>query len=140
MDSRTDRDIVFLPIKPQFARQIVSGEKKVEFRKKNFPLQAKIVVVYSSTPDQSVLGWFDVKCVKALSKNAAWATYKDVGGIAKKDFMEYYQDAGVCHVIEIQEFHAVENNMHLLAALGITIPQSYCYLSPEKFNMILEAA
>ncbi|HET6989695.1 MAG TPA: ASCH domain-containing protein, partial [Bacteroidia bacterium] len=49
---------VLLSIKPKYAKAIIDGKKKVEFRKLPFKLNVNKVYIYSSAPEQKIIGYF----------------------------------------------------------------------------------
>lgn len=83
---------VILSIKPQYARAILNGEKKVEFRKNSFKKKVNKIFIYSSAPDQVLLGYFSIKNIDIDSPIQLWKKYSNVGCIEKKDFFEYYSN------------------------------------------------
>ena len=51
---------VILSIKPIYAQAIMNGTKKVEFRKKIFKRPVDKIFVYSSSPEQKIIGFFTI--------------------------------------------------------------------------------
>ena len=49
---------VILSIKPKYAQAIISGTKKVEFRKKIFKRPVDKVYISSSSPSKKLIGFF----------------------------------------------------------------------------------
>jgi predicted transcriptional regulator len=79
----------------------MSGEKKVEFRRKGTPINVEHIVVYSTSPDQQIIGHCEVlKCVVA-SPHTLWRKYGAQGGISQNDFFLYYKGVteGKCYIL-----------------------------------------
>ena len=47
-----------LSIKPIYAKQILAGTKKVEFRKRSFKEKVRRVYIYASVPVKQIVGYF----------------------------------------------------------------------------------
>jgi len=98
----TDKDVVVFAIKPYYSHAIMSGKKSVEFRRNGTPTNVKHIVVYSTSPDQQIIGYCEViECVVA-SPHTLWRKYGAQGGISRKDFFTYYEGVtkGKCYVLK----------------------------------------
>lgn len=87
---------VLLSIKPEFAEKILSGEKHYEFRKTRFsdPESVHRVYLYSSSPDQKIVGSFELDNVIEASPVELWDQFGDVSGISEQSrFMDYFGEA-----------------------------------------------
>lgn len=135
MNKNNRTDTVFLPIKPQYAQAIVRGEKKVEFRKK-FPINVKRVIIYSSSPEKKILGWFDVDTVEVLHPQKAWELYNDVGSIDKEDFFAYYADKDTASVIKVKDVFEFSSEVPSPRELDIKIPQSFFYVTEDLWRVL----
>ncbi|MBE6323707.1 MAG: hypothetical protein E7074_01885 [Bacteroidales bacterium] len=91
-----------LSIKPIYANQILAGTKKVEFRKRKFKEDVRRVYIYASVPVKQIVGYFTFSTIDEDTPINLWQKYKDVGGIARETFFEYYanNDAGCALVIK----------------------------------------
>ncbi len=130
---------VLLPVRPRYARPIMDGTKRVEFRKTPFARKPTHVLVYASSPVMKVLGHFEVGEIVLDSVDALWARYTDVGGIAEDDFREYYggRERGVA--LGVGRVHAFTDPLPP-AALGLTTPpQSFMYIEPPPLGNLGEA-
>jgi len=128
-----------LSIKPIYANAIMSGEKKVEFRKKNFKKNVDKVFVYSSSPEQKIIGFFTIDDVVENHPTLLWEQFKDVGGINKEAFFKYYDgyDQGVSIKInEVVSFNEKINPTDFFDKFHA--PQSYLYLKEEVGDEIIK--
>lgn len=102
MDTRKNKNVIALSIFPKYAHAILCGEKTVEFRRNGMPTNITHIVVYSTSPDQMILGYCEVtKCIED-SPAKLWENYGEYGVISKKDFFSYYEgyEKGKCYLIE----------------------------------------
>ena len=74
---------VLLSIKPVFASQIESGNKKYEYRRVIFNNDVKTVVVYVTTPVKKVIGEFEIDSILFDNIENLWKKTKDHSGISK---------------------------------------------------------
>jgi predicted transcriptional regulator len=129
---------VILSIKPIYAQAIMSGTKKVEFRKKIFKRQVDKIFVYSSSPEKKILGFFTIKEIVENSPENLWNEFNEVGGIEKKDFFNYYQDSETGFSIKISEVEKFENGIDPADFFeNFCAPQSFIYLE-EKTALNME--
>ena len=130
--------VVLLPIKPRYARPIMSGKKLVEFRKNAFARRPSHVVVYASTPVRKVLGYFEVSAVDVDAVDALWDKYSHVGGVPAAEFGRYYagRERGVAVSVG-RIVHAA--TPAALADLGLDgrPPQNYAYVDSEVLDRVL---
>jgi len=123
---------VILSIKPIYAQAIMSGTKKVEFRKKTFKRQVDKIFVYSSSPEKKIIGFFTIKEIIENSPENLWNDFKDVGGIDKKSFFEYYKNSKIGFSIKISEVNKFEKGIEPSDYFeNFNAPQSFIYLEKE---------
>jgi predicted transcriptional regulator len=133
----TDKDVVVFAIKPYYSHAIMSGKKSVEFRRNGTPANVKHIVVYSTSPDQQIIGYCEViECVVASPKTL-WRKYGAQGGVSRKDFFIYYEgvDTGKCYILKKpQKFSRpiLLNNCWSFSKA----PQSFVYLLKNEWQRI----
>lgn len=118
-----------LSIKPIYAKQILAGTKKVEFRKRSFKEKVRRVYIYASVPVKQIVGYFTFTEIDEDTPANLWEKYKDVGGIAKEDFFSYYanNERGCAFVINtVTSFKQGKNPNDFID--DFVPPQSYVYL------------
>lgn len=137
MASNQVERIVLLPIQPRFARSIMTGEKKVEFRKVRFRNQVSHIVVYSSSPIQKILGYFEVSYVDENSPKELWARYNAEAGMFQDEFEAYYASSTLGIAIGIGNIYPLRNPVPLRRLdESLTAPQGFVYLADKAFEMI----
>ncbi len=128
---------VLLSIKPKYAHQIIAGTKKVEFRKAGFKEDIAKVFIYSSYPEQKLIGYFTIKDIIKDKPSALWKKFNEVGGIKRKDFFEYYTDKelGYSIVIDrVKKFRNPKNPNDVF--VNFKAPQSFCYLDESNIQSL----
>lgn len=136
MARETHSRVALLAIKPQYAEQIMSRRKKVEFRKVGFGASVDTVVVYASSPVKKIVGWFTVSYVDEDDPSLLWSRHRSYGGITRDDFDEYYleRDRGIA--IGVEAVVRLEEPLPLRTLGDIVPPQSFRYLSDEVFGVL----
>lgn len=131
--------IALLPIRPEYAAAIMSGDKRVEFRRRKFARIVDYVVVYASSPVQRILGFFRVSRITEGRPQELWDRYSQVGAIDRQAFNEYYSDAKQAFAIEIERVCVLQRPVPL-SALGEAwrAPQSYQYIDHSDLDRITE--
>ena len=72
---QSNRAVALMSIKPEFAARIISGEKRVEFRKQAFREDVSPVVIYSTTPVAAIVGVCEVDGVFVATPSTVWRKY-----------------------------------------------------------------
>lgn len=119
---------VILSIKPIYANAIINGVKKVEFRKLPFKREVHKVYIYSSAPEQRILGYFTVDNIVADSPLVLWKRFNKVGVIQREAFFEYFSNKSIGYSIQIKtvkRFKKVIDPKDVFK--DFVPPQSYMY-------------
>ncbi len=135
MDQRKTKHIIILAVNPIYARAILSGEKTVEFRRNGIPSEIKKIVIYSTKPDQIILGYCDVKECIIDSPDNLWKLYGGQGFINKKDFSTYYQgyEIGKCYILDNPKIFYNPITLNKCKTLSVA-PQSFAYLNKNDWR------
>lgn len=129
---------VILSIKPLYARAIMAGIKKVEFRKKIFKREVDKVFIYSTAPEKLIIGYFTIDEVVKDTPEKLWKQFNVVGGIDKNDFFEYYKDADTGYSIKINEVKQFEVGINPSENIeNFNPPQSFQYLDESIAQSII---
>ena len=124
------RKTVLLSIKPEFAEQILNGQKSFEFRRTLFKDEAvSKVIIYASSPVCRVIGQFDVDGVLSMSMYALWRRTRREAGISWPVFSEYFEGKEKCHAIRVANPVRYAEPKALREAVGLSRPpQSFAYV------------
>jgi predicted transcriptional regulator len=132
MGARATQRVVLMSIHPQFARGILAGRKRVEFRKTRFSAAISYVVIYATKPVQQIIGFFRVAGVEQDAPEELWRRYQDEGGIARESFMSYYGRRSSGVAIKVGDVFGLRRPRPLSSlGRGLVPPQSFRYLPAE---------
>lgn len=117
---------VLLSIKPEYVNEIITGNKKYEFRRTIFKRNdIENVYIYSTAPEKKIVGFFKLGKIISDDPETLWENLKEASGIKKEDFFKYFNQKNVGFAIEIQELNIFSKPKHLES---ISPPQSFCYI------------
>lgn len=118
---------ILLPIKPEYVNRIISGEKRVEYRKK-IVSDVNVILIYVTVPVQRIVGEFRVGGIMSGTPDELWNNTHTIGGINKKDFYTYFQRCDKAHAYIISQLKIYDNPL-CLSDLGLKrAPQNYQYI------------
>lgn len=129
---------IVLSVRPQYAAKIFEGEKTVELRRVR-PKKIKkgvLVLVYVSSPVQSLVGAFKVENIIEKSVEELWDLVQDRAGITKKEFDNYFQGVATGVGIFFNELWLLDEPIKIrdLAEQGINFqpPQGFRYATIDE--------
>jgi len=135
------RRVALLSIRPGYARAIVNGSKRVEFRRVAFTGSVQTVVIYATKPSARVVAYFDVKGIEEAPPPTLWRMFHSVGGISREKFLEYFVGTSIGHAIKIGDATELPEPLPLdHLGLDIVPPQSFRYLPEESFRQLIPAS
>lgn len=138
MDSDSD-SVALLAIKPRFAEAIISGRKKVEFRKTRFSQPPRYIVLYASTPVQQIVAYFEVAYIKELTPNGLWREFRKVGAIDYPEFSKYYGTRPTGYAIVVGAVWKLIKPADLRKICPTSsVPQSFCYLQLDAISRLMK--
>lgn len=120
---------VLLSIKPEFVHKIFEGTKKFEFRKRVFKdISVKKVIVYSSSPEQKVVGEFEIESILSNTPDKIWEQTRLYSGITKDFYNGYFKGCDKAYAIKIATIKKYRK-LKSLADYNIhSAPQSFVYV------------
>lgn len=119
---------ILLSIKPKYANAILDGQKLVEFRKLAFKKEIERVYIYSSSPEQRIIGYFTIEDIISDTPEKLWEQFSKVGSISEEDFFDYFANKEVGYSIKIKtvkKFSKSKNPKDIFE--NFVPPQSYMY-------------
>ncbi len=121
---------ILLSIKPQYVEKIISGEKKYEFRKKEFKRKdIDTIIVYSSGNIRKLVGEIKFKRILCDTPNFIWKLTRAEAGMSEKSFMDYYMNKDKAYAIVIDSFLPYKTYLNLEDKYpGVKPPQSFRYI------------
>ena len=129
MDSNST-EVALLSIHPRFAEAILTGEKRVEFRRTKFSRDVSHVAIYATQPIGKIVGWFEVAGIESHHPDDLWGKFQHCGGIDEDDFRVYYLGRETGYAIRVRQSRRLKQAKPLTAVCGDTRPpQSFTYLN-----------
>lgn len=131
--------IAFVSVKPKYARLILSGEKRHEFRRVPMRRDVGRVVIYSSSPEQRIVAVADVKETKTAAPSPLWDKTKESAGIVRSEFREYFDGVRRGFALSLGKVTplAVKVEPREIRK-GFTVPQSFSYVDEDFFGRVQE--
>lgn len=121
---------VLLSIKPEFAHKIFEGSKKFEFRKQVFKdTSVKKVIVYSSSPEQKVIGEFEIEAILSDTPDNIWIQTKLYSGISQEFYDEYFKGRDNAYAIKVASTKKYRKEKSLADFNIHSAPQSFAYVN-----------
>lgn len=126
---------VLLSIKPQYVEKIISGEKRYEFRKKEFKRKdINTIVVYSSGNVRKLVGEITFTSILCDTPSIIWQKTQAKSGMTEDCFMQYYMNKDKAYAIAIDSFRPYKEPIDIIAKYpGVKAPQSYRYIDESDF-------
>ena len=125
---KTTRLKAVLPIKPQYADMIVSGEKTVEYRKVYMRRLPEAIVIWATRPVGRIIGEVAVAGCILGTPAEVWERTKERGGIGEEAYEEYFDGKRTAYAYELGGFRTFDREL-TLGRLGLARPpQSFAYV------------
>lgn len=137
MDQKKDRNVIILAIHPSYAHAVMSGNKTVEYRRNGVPVTVTHIVIYSTSPDQKILGFCEVvSCVEASPKEL-WNKFGLQGHISHAQFNAYFKGCakGKCYVLSNPQIFSTPLLLKDCWSLSRP-PQSFAYLTKNEWQRL----
>ena len=128
MDSESSGSVALLSIHPEYVELMAMGKKKVEFRRTRFLRTLTHVVVYSTSPEKRLAGYFEVENIEIDSPESISSKYTDKGGISSERLSMYMEDATYAVAIIIGNFYSFSKKVSLDDIGILSPPQSFRYI------------
>lgn len=123
---------VLMSINPQHVDNILSGEKKFEFRRTRCKRAVDAILIYSTAPVMQIVGEVEVKEIIEDSPQKVWKRTASAAGIDKAFFDEYYSGKKTAIAYALGKVIQY-SEPQLLSDYGIkSAPQSFIYIENLK--------
>lgn len=120
---------VLFSINPKHVKSILSGKKRVEYRKTICRRPVDTVLIYSTSPVQMVVAQAKLKKVLVDAPDNIWELTKEKSGISRKFFMDYFADKKYAVAYELEDVEKFIEPKNL-QDFGLSyVPQSFAYIS-----------
>ncbi len=123
---------VLISIHPSHAEKIISGEKRLEFRRSWASRPVNTLVIYTTSQVQKVIAVATVKDVLVGSRTRLWNLAKTKGGaVSRRKLFEYFEGKKKGFAIEMVKVRSIPGGLdpRLLFGRDFRPPQSFRYLT-----------
>lgn len=99
-------EMVLLSIHPDHASKILSGEKKLEFRRVWAKREISSLAIYVTVPVKKIVALAKIKCVHKGDSQFMWKKAAAIGGgLTKKELDNYFEGKPEGYAIEIDQIY-----------------------------------
>ena len=132
--------VLFLSVKPRYARAILEGRKTIEVRRR-FPTvpAGTVVVLYASSPERAIIGTVRLKEMIRIDPSEVWSMYADDIEIDEGSLDAYLAGAPESTLLEVESRETWASPVPLSVlrkTLGFEPPQSFRYLASEQVDSL----
>lgn len=105
---------ILISLEPRHAKSILSGDKKVELRRRApRVLPGTVVWMYSKMPEGSIVGHAKIKKIHEASPQNLWKRFKSQVGVSRAEFFEYFSCRETGVAIELEDTRRLKNPVSL---------------------------
>jgi predicted transcriptional regulator len=131
---------IIISIRPEHVRNILAGRKTVELRRR-FPegLAAGVLFIYSSSPEQALVGAVRIEQVERMTPAGLWRAFKDRVCITRDLFDAYFAGADEGFGLLLGQsicFDAPIPIRELKERFSFSPPQSYRYIRGSLIGLL----
>jgi len=132
-------------IKNEYCAKIFDNKKLVELRRQNIKIREnEKCLIYTTHPVKKLTGYFIVKDKIRLPIKKLWIEIKDIAGITKSQFMDYFQGCieGTAIFFKYVKKFINELSLDEMKSLvkGFRPPQSYSNINENIYNLFIKNA
>lgn len=130
-----------ISIHPGYVEKILSGEKRLEFRRSWAVNQIDFLVIYATVPIQQIVAVSQIGHVFRGSKSRLWELARiKGGGISRRKLFGYMQGKKEGVALELLKVFRIDGGIcpHSLFGDGFRPPQSFRYLSQNEFTKLTD--
>lgn len=133
---------LWLSIHPRWIAEILAGRKSVELRRRAPSVEAGAnAVLYSTSPESSVVGHATVLGVVQLPIEALWKRFGKSTSVTRAEFLDYFEGCVTGVAIELGEVARLDRPIDLAAIrrAGFEPAQGWRYLHGDATRKLLGA-
>lgn len=131
---------VLLSIKPKYADLILAGTKTIELRRSWPSSDIGVMILYSSSPVQKLVGLVYIEEVKEADIEGLWKLANECGGgVTYKELVEYFTGKKKAYGIKLKNAksaHIAIDPKDIFP--DFSPPQSFSYLKPDEYRNVLQ--
>jgi predicted transcriptional regulator len=129
---------ILLSIKPKYSELIFTGSKQVEFRRSWAKENVSLIVIYSSSPVQRIVGMVEIEGVVSDAPGKLWDTcVAKGGGLTRKELFQYFRGKAQGFAVLLGRMYVPKKPIDPIAALSnFHPPQSFRYLDAHELKKL----
>lgn len=134
-------NVALISIHPEYAEKILSGEKRLEFRRVWAALPVDVLAIYATAPIQRIVGLAWIEHVHHGSKTKLWELGKRHGsGISRRKLFAYLDGRKEAVALAIGQYRRFTEALDPRQAFDTSFkpPQSFRYLRPAEIQQLSE--
>jgi predicted transcriptional regulator len=141
MTEKSGKRDFLVSIRPSYADKIVEGAKTVELRRRFSEdiAPGAILLIYSTSPTQAIIGSAGIRGVRRLRLNDLWGQYGAEACIDRETFDGYFNGLEEGYAILLEDVRPFARHVaaaDLKAKFGFVAPQSFMYLRQEYYPLL----
>ena len=124
-----------ISIRPEHAEKILSGEKRLEFRRSWATQPLERLLIYSTAPRQQIVAVATIKRTIVGSPTALWASARRIGGgITRSQLFRYLRGTRKAVALELSEITPFGDGIgpSTIFGHGFRAPQSFRYFREHE--------
>jgi len=128
--------VALISINPEYAMKIISGEKRLEFRRSWTTAPVDMLAIYATSPVKRIVAVTEVKEVFSGSRTYIWNLSRTMGGgISRRKLFGYLQGKTKATAIELAAIKPINGGVDPRKLFGGNFrpPQSFRYLTEEEY-------
>lgn len=132
-------NVALISIHPEYTEKILSGEKRLEFRRIWAAQPVDVLVIYATAPVQRIVGLAVIEGVHQGSKTKLWELGKlHGGGISRRKLFAYLDGREDAVALVIGKCHRLTEALDPRRLFGSNFkpPQSFRYLRSEEIQQL----
>lgn len=131
--SRETDEMVLLSIRPEHALKILSGEKKLEFRRVWATRPVSSLAIYVTVPIKKIVAIVSVKRVHRGNLRSIWEVARSIGGgLTKAEFLAYFEGKSEGYAIQIDHVYQFSVPIDPYEYIdNFRAPQSFSYVAAD---------
>ncbi|SCH48287.1 50S ribosomal protein L22/uncharacterised domain fusion protein [uncultured Eubacterium sp.] len=119
---------ILISINPEHVKNIISGEKKYEYRKIVAKKDIAAIIIYETVPTKKVVAEAEILNVIELPPEELWQQTKEASGITKDFFDKYFENREVAYAYKLGRVKVYEEKRELKDYGLRMAPQSFVYI------------
>ena len=124
-----------ISIHPEHVAKILSGEKRLEFRRVWATRSLNRLLIYSTTPTMRLVAVANIKQTIIGSPSAIWTSSQKIGGgVTRQQLFDYLNGKKTAFALELSKVNVLGNGLYpfVIFGRGFRAPQSFRYLRENE--------